>query len=108
MNGIHRAGIDASSAVDAGIGIDGTLVTRFTNGVNRAGIVAGAAVNALFGNRVGQDIHLLRNGFFGIQCGFSRYHKTFGMSSVKVFICRGTRSGQFGVYDYHTVIASGE
>jgi hypothetical protein len=85
VNGVHRAGIDASSAVDAGIGIDGTLVTRFTDGVNRAGIIAGAAVNALFGNRVGQDIHLLRSGLFGIQLGLTRYHMGYQKSSVKVF-----------------------
>jgi len=62
VNGVNRAGIDASSAVDAGFGIDDTLVTRFADGVNRAGFVTGAAVNAFFGNRVGQDIHLLLSG----------------------------------------------
>jgi len=65
VNGIHRAGIYASSAVDAGIGIDGTLVTRFTDSVNRARIITGAAVNAFVGNRVGQDIHLLLCSLLG-------------------------------------------
>jgi hypothetical protein len=65
MNGVYRAGIYASSAVDAGIGINGALVPRFTDSVNRAGIVTGAAVNAFFGNRVGQDSHLLLFSLLG-------------------------------------------
>jgi len=59
VNGIHRAGIYASTAVDAGISINNTLVTRFTDGINRAGFVTCAAVNAFFGNCVGQGVHLL-------------------------------------------------
>jgi hypothetical protein len=59
VNGIHRAGIYASTAVDAGISVNNTLVTRFTDGIHRAGFVACAAVNTFFGNRVGQGVHLL-------------------------------------------------
>jgi hypothetical protein len=59
VNCIYRAGIYASTAVNAGLGIDRTLVTRFTYSVNRAGFIAGTAVNALFGNCVSQGFHLL-------------------------------------------------
>ena len=58
-DGIHRAGIYASAAVDAGVGINGTLVPCLADGVNRTGLVTCAAVNAFFANLVGQIVHLL-------------------------------------------------
>jgi hypothetical protein len=56
---INRTGIYASTAIDAGIGVDYTLVTCFTDCVYRAGIIACTAVDALFSNRVSQGGHLL-------------------------------------------------
>jgi hypothetical protein len=47
---VHRAGVYARTAVDAGICSDSPLVTSFGNGVHRAGILAGSAVNALISN----------------------------------------------------------
>lgn len=72
VNGIHRASIYASAAVDAGISIDSTFVTRFTDGVNRAGFVTCAAVNAFFGNCVGQDFHLLLYNFLSSCLNYSK------------------------------------
>ena len=89
MNGVNRAGIYASAAVDAGISIDSAFVTRFTDGVNRAGFVARAAVNAFFGNRVGQGFHLLLYNFLSscLNCSKLAYdvgnvqHKGFSTAS---------------------------
>ncbi len=59
VNCVYRAGINAGTAVDAGISINGALVARFADGVHRTGFVAGATVDALFGNRMSQGLHLL-------------------------------------------------
>lgn len=51
-NSVYRAGIHASTAVDAGVRVDGALAASFANGINRAGIITGAAVDALVINGV--------------------------------------------------------
>jgi hypothetical protein len=51
-NRAYRAGIDASAAVDAGIGINGPLLAGFADGVYRAGIVTCSAIDALVRNFV--------------------------------------------------------
>jgi hypothetical protein len=61
---INRTGVYARTAVDAGIGVDYTLVTCFTDCIYRAGIIACTAVDALFANRVSQGGHLLRCNVF--------------------------------------------
>ena len=55
----HRAGVDASAAVDAGVCRDNPFVASLADSVDRAGIVTGAAVDALVGNGMCQSIHLL-------------------------------------------------
>jgi hypothetical protein len=56
---VHRAGVYARAAVDAGICSDNPLVAGLADSGNRAGIFAGSAVNAFLGNGMCQSIHLL-------------------------------------------------
>jgi len=81
VNRIHRAGIYASAAVDTGISIDSTFVTRFTDSVNRAGFVTCAAVNAFFGNSVGQDFHLLLYNFLSSCLNYGKL--AYGVGKVQ-------------------------
>jgi hypothetical protein len=59
VNAVHRAGVYARAAVDAGIRRDNPLVAGLADSVHRAGIFAGAAVDAFVSNSMSQSIHLL-------------------------------------------------
>ena len=53
MDSIHGTGIHASAAVDASIGVNGTLAALFADSVNRTGILTCCTVGAIVGNGVG-------------------------------------------------------
>lgn len=55
----YGTGIHACTAVNAGVGRNGSFPAVLTDGVYRAGIVACTAVDTLIGNLVSQGIHLL-------------------------------------------------
>jgi hypothetical protein len=59
VNCVDRTGINTCAAVDAGIGVNGTLAASFADSIYGTGIIACTAVDAFFGNRVSQGIHLL-------------------------------------------------
>jgi hypothetical protein len=60
VDAVHRAGVYACPAVDAGIRRDNPFVTGLADSVNRAGIFTCAAVDAFVGNGMCQSIHLPR------------------------------------------------
>jgi len=59
VNGIHRAGIYTSTAIDTGISINCPLVSRFTDSINWTGVITCTAVDTFFGNSMSQGVHLL-------------------------------------------------
>lgn len=58
-NSTHRAGVNTCAAIDAGISVDVVLAVASIDGVHRAGVDASAAVGAIVGNYMSQDSHLL-------------------------------------------------
>jgi len=59
VDGIHRAGIYTSTAIDTGISINCPLVSRFTDSINWTGVITCTAVDTFFGNSMSQGVHLL-------------------------------------------------
>jgi len=58
-NSTHRAGVNTCATIDAGICVDVVLAVASVDGVHRAGVDASAAVGAIVGNYMSQDSHLL-------------------------------------------------
>jgi arginine exporter protein ArgO len=55
MNCIYGTGIYACATVDAGIGVNNTLVTLLADGVNRTGILTCCTVCAIVSNCMGHS-----------------------------------------------------
>ena len=58
VNRICGAGVDASAAVDAGVGIDGVLAVFFFDGVDGATCRASAAADAFVADCISHIFHL--------------------------------------------------
>jgi hypothetical protein len=62
FDGVHRTGVEAGTAIGAGIGIDYPDITLFRDGADRTGIVTGSTVDAFIRNMISHRIHLLCSG----------------------------------------------
>ena len=56
MDSVHGAGIHASAAVDAGVGVDNALGALLADSVDGAGVLACCTVGAIVGNGVGHGL----------------------------------------------------